>query len=82
MVIGSDIAPIAEIINPGVTGHLVKAGHTGALGGALVKYADRDSSRQKREMGKAARRFAKKELDNRKYVSALVELYHEALKMK
>lgn len=81
-VLGSDIGPLAEIIEHNKTGRMVKAGDTNAWGEALTAFACPSLDGIRINMGEAARRTAEAMFDNRNYALSLVDFYRSALQSR
>lgn len=72
--IGADIGGIPEMIRPGETGFLFKAGSFADLATRLREVADLPDARL-REMGAAAAAFVRAEFSESAYVAAMTDLY-------
>ena len=79
VVMGSDIAPLAELIGDGECGFMVKAGDSVGWSEALIRLAAPDARSGIRAKGDAARIKAERFFDHRDYAKQLVTIYQGAL---
>lgn len=79
-VVGSDIAPIVELVGT-ESGCTVPAGNAEAWRNALVRLADPGARTDVRSRGAAARARAERLFDQRNYAKKLVEFYGEIARL-
>ncbi len=79
--IGSDIAPIAELFGAGEGGFTVAAGDVAAWRDALVRLAEPGARASLQARGASARKMAERLFDQRSYARKLVEIYGEVVNL-
>ena len=81
IVVASNIAGLAEIIQDGDTGFLAEAGNPDSFAAAIQKVLDMPDEQYKK-MSEHIVEYAKMRCDAKKYVDKLISMYSELISLK